>query len=95
MVSSIYPFTAPNADCCIPKYVRVFLVILPATNAINGVIITVTSVSTGFVINISIKVPTSVKMPENICKIVESNICPILSTSFVKRLIISPALFVS
>ena len=56
---------------------------------------TVTSVSQIFVYIIITSVPTSVTLPEIRLTMVLSSIVPILSTSFVKRLIISPVFSLS
>ena len=66
-----------------------------AANIINGTVATVIRVSHTLVYTIRQKVPTTLMELEMICTTVLFSISPTASTSLVKRLMMSPWLFVS
>ena len=95
MVSSIYPFTAPRDVCWAVKYFWLHPATAPPAFIIMGIITRVTRVRIRLVYTMRNRVPIMLNAPENSCTSVELSICPMVSTSFVKRLIKSPLELVS
>ena len=94
-ISSIYPLIVPRFFCCSRKKRRLKRAMMRVTRNIRGMVSIEISVSRGLSMIMATSVPTTLITPENSCVTDWERVLDTLSTSLVRRDMMSPLEWVS